>query len=588
MNDFIFGTLATDELRQMRVQSLRKGVTHYHDRNPRDPLPHTPIRINLTVGPAHPCSRAWVYWTNDGSNPLGKNGISQCGYATPLSLVSEEWDTQLWGYIRHFSVEIPGQAEDTLLRYRLSSESLDGSEIFADNGTYYAAYIANDPTPEWARNAIIYQVFPDRFSPGKDRSWLSPSSPSGFYGGRLAGITDHLDHIAEMGFNTIWMTPIFTSPSHHGYDATNLFEIEPRLGTKADLRNLVDKAHALDIRILLDCVPNHISNQHAYFQSAHQNPDSPVREWFTFNHWPDDYETFFGVKELPQLNLRNPSARQHMLNAMRYWLDFGVDGFRVDYAIGPSPDFWAEFRRATRQAKPDCWTFGEVVDPPDIQRSFEGGLDGCLDFILLEAIRQTVAFDNWNARQLAEFLVRHQSYFPATFSRPSFLDNHDMNRFLWAAGNDKRRLKLAALLQFCLPGAPVVYYGTEVGLSQQRDVRQGNFGLPEESRLPMLWGDEQDISLMNFYKAIIHERTTSIALHEGELHILFANDSVLAMERRTGAEARLSVYNFSKSSTVLPLPVVVKQALIATESAVEFSSGSFVLPALSGGLYEIV
>ncbi len=130
-----------------------------------------------------------------------------------------------------------------------------------------------------------------------------------------------------------------------------------------------------------------------------------------------------------------------MLDAARYWLEFGVDGFRVDYAIGPAADFWAEFRMITRQTKPDCWTFGEIVDPSDVQMTFAGQLDGALDFILLEGLRQAIAFGRWNGFQLASFLERHQIYFPEDFSRPSFLDNHDMNRFLWAAAGDQRRLE---------------------------------------------------------------------------------------------------------------------------------------------------
>jgi glycosidase len=156
------------------------------------------------------------------------------------------------------------------------------------------------------------------------------------------------------------------------------------------------------------------------------------------------------------------------------------------------PDFWADFRQVTRRVRPDCWTFGEVVEPPAAQIKFAGGLDGCLDFNLMEAFRSSFAYGEWNAERFMSFLSRHEAFFPEDFSRPSFLDNHDMNRFLWAANGDFRRLILAALCQFTLSAPPVIYYGTEVGLSQERDVRQGGYGLPEESRLPMLWGSSPD------------------------------------------------------------------------------------------------
>jgi cyclomaltodextrinase len=292
----------------------------------------------------------------------------------------------------------------------------------------------------------------------------------------------------------------------------------------------LNESHAHGIRVLLDFVPNHWSSLHPTFQAAIADPESPYVDWYNFERWPDRYESFFGVADLPQVNLHHPAARQYMLDAAAYWLEFGVDGYRLDYAIGPVQEFWADFRKTTRTMRPECWTFGEVVEPSDSQLNFQGLLDGCLDFILLEALRQTFAYGNWDAARLASFLDRHEAYFPADFSRPSFLDNHDMNRFLWAAGNDPRRLRLAALCQFTLAGPPVIYYGTEVGLSQVRDVRQDGRGLPEESRLPMLWGKDQDQDLLAFYRKLIGLRRDMPALRRGNRRTLVADGQLLAYQ----------------------------------------------------------
>ncbi len=533
-NDFVFGTLATDELRTNLVRTRRAGVTHLQARQPRDPLPGQPIRLALTVGPAYALEQAWVYWTNDGSDPAGAGGQAEAGQVTPMQMTGVEWDTLVWGYVRRFEATLPGQAEGTILRYRISAgggHSGDQGEVWADKGAFYACYIADDPTPAWTRQAVIYQIFVDRFFPGQGNAWKHPAGPAGFYGGTLDGIREKLDYISELGANVLWLTPVFPSPSHHGYDATDYFAIEPRLGSQEDLRHLLDAAHSRGMRVLLDFVPNHWSWGHPSFQEARRDAHSPYRDWYTFTHWPDQYETFFGVRELPQINLRHAPARQHLLAAAAHWLALGVDGYRVDYAVGPAPDFWAAFRRVTRQVRPDSWTFGEVVEPPDSQLNFEGGLDGCLDFGLLEAFREGFAFGNWSAGQVGAFLARHASYFPETFSRPSFLDNHDMNRFLWAAQGDERRLRLAALCQFTLPGAPVVYYGTEVGLSQERDVRQDGRGLPEESRLPMLWGEAQNSALLAFYKDLVALRRRHTALCEGQFEVLPAQEDVLVYRR---------------------------------------------------------
>ena len=544
MKDFIFGTLATEELRLKHARTIRAGVSHSHARFPRDPLPGQEITLELSVGPDHHCEQAWVYWTNDGSDPAGKSGIATNGYALSMCPSEVEWDTVLWGYIQRYRATIPGQTPGTVIRYFLTGITTSGTEIHADNGTLYACFIADDPTPDWTQNAIVYQIFVDRFYPGTARRWLSPQTPAGFYGGTLRGILDKLDYLSDLGVNVLWLTPIFPSPSHHGYDATDLFDIEPRLGTKRDLRNLLDESHQRNMRIILDLVPNHVSNLHPTFQSAISDKESPYHNWYTFTNWPEKYRSFFDVPDLPQLNLRESSARQHMLDAVAFWLDFGVDGYRVDYAIGPAPDFWADFRKVTRQAKSDCWTFGEVVEPPDSQLNFAGGLDGCLDFNLMEAFRNTFAYSEWNAEAFASFLTRHEAFFPEGFSRPSFLDNHDMNRFLWAAQGDLRRLRLAALCQFTLSGPPVIYYGTEVGLSQARDVRQDGRGLPEESRLPMLWGGDQDTDLLEYYRRLILLRRDISALKTGRIQIVEADRDRLTFTRGDNKEL-LVVLNLS-------------------------------------------
>lgn len=553
MDDFIFGTLATDQLRLERVYGSRAGISHAFRRVPFDPLPAQPVKLVLSVGPKETVRRGWVYWTTDGSDPKGTLGKAENGFSAPLFLTHTEWDNVLWGYLSYYETVLAGFPASTLVRYRFGFEKWGGQEVYSDKGQIFGFFVDDDPLPGWSKDAVVYEIFVDRFSAGKNQAWRKVRTLSEFFGGTLKGIVERLDYIAELGVNVLWLTPIFPSPSHHGYDATDFFEIEPRLGSKEDLRLLLTEAHDLGIRIILDFVPNHVSNQHPFFQQAISNPESPYRNWFTFYRYPDEYETFFGVKSLPQLNLRYPPARQYVLDAARYWLEFGVDGFRVDYAIGPAADFWAEFRMITRQTKPDCWTFGEIVDPSDVQMAFAGQLDGALDFILLEGLRQAIAFGRWNGFQLASFLERHQIYFPEDFSRPSFLDNHDMNRFLWAAAGDQRRLKLAALLQFSLSGPPVIYYGTEVGLSQQRDVRQDGRGVPEESRLPMLWGGEQNAQLFDFYRRLIGFRKQSTALRRGTSGIVDCNEALVVLLRRYEQEKIVTIINLSTAEQTYSL-----------------------------------
>lgn len=166
--------------------------------------------------------------------------------------------------------------------------------------------------------------------------------------------------------------------------------------------------------------------------------------------------------------------------------------------------------------------------------------------------------------QFAEFLDRHEAYFPPTFTRPSFLDNHDMNRFLWVARGDIRKLKLAALCQFTLTGAPVIYYGTEVGLSQQNDVMQNGFAIHEEARLPMLWGEQQDRDLFSFYKELIALRKSHPALRSGTRKTLHADEKIFAYRRSDGEENLVTVLNISNEEASVELELVESALAFAT------------------------
>ena len=587
MDDFIFGSLSTEQQRRDRDLQSRASVAHLQRRSPRDPMPGQPVEVMLTVGPTIPSQRAFVYWSIDDEDPDGKLGEAFHGFVLPLKPAGSTWDTLVWGYIQQYHGAIPAQPAGVVVRYRLSSVSPTGEETFADDGTYYAYYVDNDPLPDWTRDAIVYQIFPDRFNPGGGKPWNPSGNLNGFLGGTLRGVIEKLDYLADLGFNTLYLNPVFPSPSYHGYDSTDVFSIEPRYGTMEDFDELVQGAHARGMRVLLDLVPNHWSNRHPSFVDAQQNPDSLYRRWYNWRSWPHDYEDFFGVKYMPKLHLRNREPRKYFLDMVEFWLRKGVDGYRVDYAIGPVPDFWADFRRATRRARQDSWTFGESVDTPEVLLGFSGQMDGSLDFTLLEALRETFGFGRWSAIKFASFLDRHEAFFPEDYSRPSFLDNHDMNRFLWLARNDKRRLRLAALCQFTLVGPPVVYYGTEAGLSQNKDLRDGGRMRHQEARLPMIWGPEQDQDLIAYFTALIALRKGSHALRRGSRKTLHVDDDVLIYSREAGDETLLVALNLSERAREIVVPGGPVSIVFGTQMPSLESTGGLQrlsLPALGGAV----
>jgi hypothetical protein len=535
--DFIFGTFATDELKVVHHRLARRGLQHTHEIKPRDPKPGQAVTVTAQVGTDLSADHVACYYTLDGSQPEGGRGTATHGQVLLLHKIDVIWDAVAWGYVTRWQGSLPPQPDGTVVRYRIGAWTSSGPETFADwpqvqvmtelaaaaffhkkplpetpsgdpaRGQTFSYHVDRLQPPDWARTAVIYQVFVDRFYPGDGRAWLQPDDLQGFFGGTLWGVRDRLDYIADLGATCIWLSPTWVSPSHHGYDITDYTRTEPRLGGDEALHRLVEAAHARGMRVLLDMVCNHISNEHPIFQDAYASSTSQYRDWFIFDNSKIGYRSFFGVRSMPQINVANPAARQWLIDTARYWLrEFDVDGYRLDYANGPGPDLWSDFRAGCRAEKADCFCFGEIVDQPVAILPYIGRLDGCLDFHLGEAIRKTFAYRTWTEADFERFLERHEEYFrgEGDFIQPTFIDNHDIDRFLYAAGGDKDALRRAAAVQMQLPGPPIIYYGTEVGLSQRKG-RTDGFGL-EASREPMVWGSAQDHDLLAYYQSLIRQR----------------------------------------------------------------------------------
>lgn len=532
--DFIFGTLATDKLRLLHHTLARTGIQHGDLIEPIDPKPGEPITLHVVTGGDFPATHVSIYYTTDGSVPDGSQGVASSGEALSFTATEITWDTPSWRFARHWQATLPAQPDNTMIRYRISAWTADGTEAYADwpelkatteaaalkffqgeddfdfppigetHGTIFSIHVDTYTLPDWAKKAIMYQVFIDRFYPGDDNDWLQTEDIRGFYGGTLWGVRDKLDYITDLGVNVIWLSPTFASPSHHGYDTIDYKKTEPRMGGDAALKALIDAAHARGIKVLLDVACNHLSNEHPYFLDALNNPDSLYREWFTFDDSEIGYKTFFNVPTMPMVNTHSEAVREYMYGMAQYWIrEFGVDGFRLDHANGPGSHFWPGFRKACREANPEAIIFGEIVEAPNILRTYAGRLDGLLDFSTEDALRKHYIYGTLSKDELDRFLTFNSQYYPDDFYMPTFLDNHDMNRFLFMVKGDTDTLKAAAQHQFTLRGAPIIYYGTEVGLSQNTDSQSGA-GL-DESRLPMPWG-AFDEDLLQFYKDLITQR----------------------------------------------------------------------------------
>jgi glycosidase len=481
----------------------------------------------------------------------------------PMGRTHLEWDTLAWGYLEEWSATIPGQPAGTPVFYAIHATTVTGAHLgcpfvaaersprrqgpAADRPLTYAYVVGRRPIPAWIREAVIYQVFVDRFAPDPGAAFQAPDDLAGCFGGTLRGLISRLDYLQALGVTCLWLTPIFPSPSHHGYDPMDLAAVEPRLGSLQDWDALVIGARARGMRLLLDYVVNHVSSAHPRFLAAQADPADPAVAWFRFREHPHDYDCFFDVPGQPELQTDHPEVRAYFLEHARFWLERGCDGFRLDYAANVSHAFWSLFREGTRCTSAEAVTLGEITQPPDVMRSYIGRMDGCLDFRLLELLRGFFAHRSLSASAFAHGVDQHLAYVGADLVLPSFLDNHDMNRFLWLVGGDQRRLKLAAFCQFSLPQPPILYYGTEVGLSQRAGV-----GRLEEARLPMLWEGEQDAELLAFVQALIAFRQATPALRHEPRHNWLLEDGQGVLGVRCGPV--VLVFNNGEHPAAVALP----------------------------------
>ena len=550
----MFGTQRDFENRIAEYRSNLVGVKHLHRLKTSAagisrPQPNAPITLHVTISGGIPYDSVRCWMNADGEE-------------TTFELVPSEpvWSALEWRYVHHWHGQIPPQAGGTIVRYKIGGRVVGSDNwIFADNqarvlsnATQFAISVDDYDVPMWAYDAVIYHIFLDRFYPGDGVPWKKPTNLSGFFGGTLRGAIQKLDYIQLLGCNAIWLSPLFASPSHHGYDAIDYYTVEPRFGTNADLKELVEEAHQHDIRVILDFVANHWSNQHPTFQAAQRDENSEYRAWYTWQRWPDEYTNFFGVKGMPQLNLKHKPASDHLLACAKYWLENGIDGYRLDYAPGPPHTFWADFRQTCKKVNPDVFLFGEVVRHSEGIAPYMPHFDGCLDFLLADALRRTFILETSTLLEFEAFLAAHEAYFPTDFPLPAFLDNHDMTRILYLAGEDKAKVRLAALVLFTLSAPPIIYNGTEVGVSQRNPL--GRF---EEARLPMLWGDEQDKDLLTYFRRLGNVRKQFPVLASGRREVVHLNvqNGTYAYLRTLETNSVLIALNIGRRSATIDIPI---------------------------------
>ncbi len=388
--------------------------------------------------------------------------------------------------------------------------------------------------PDWVQDAVFYQIFPDRFASGDSNNdrhnvqpWGAPPRLRGFQGGDLEGVIQKLDYLHDLGVNAIYFCPIFQATSNHRYDTTDYHKIDPLLGDLNTFHRLLTRAHGLGIRVVLDGVFNHCGRGFLAFQNLVENEaESPYRNWFhvrsfplhAYDDQPPGYECWWQIKSLPKFNAAEPQVRRHLLDVARYWIEQGIDGWRLDVPNEiDDDDFWAEFRQVVKTANPQAYTVGEIWD---INPRWVGPrkFDGLMNYPFRTATLDFFGRRSTSASQFGHAVEHLLDAYPREHVYAHFnpLGSHDTERTLNQCGEDVQRMKLALLFQFTYVGAPSIYYGDEVGLTGGKD---------PDCRRAFPWNESVwNAELRDFVKLLVAIRKGHPALRRGDFKPLYHHD----------------------------------------------------------------
>lgn len=512
-------------------------------------------------------------------------------YGDPFKFNNGYWETEemlslnlAFSTLLYDFWEVKVHPPNKRLKYLFLLKSENHSIYFGEGG--FLEYFNNDQafcftlpylhnneifrSPDWVKDTIWYQIFPDRFASGNQLNDPINSLPWGeslptntsFYGGDLEGIIYKLDYLIELGITGIYLTPIFEANSNHKYDTINYFNVDPSFGNSEILKKLIDKCHKNNIRVMLDAVFNHTSISFPPFQDVlAKGTTSPFYEWFHMKDYLDEmsYETFSFVKEMPKLNTENKEVQKFLLDVGKFWLtEFDIDGWRLDVANEVDHTFWKVFHKEMKSIKNDVFLVGEIWHNA-IPWLRGDEFDSVMNYPLLKILQSYFAYQTMSSQQFQYSINEIISYYstPVIKSLFNILGSHDTPRILTQCNNNEKKVVLMFVFLLTYYGTPCIYYGDEIGLQGGND---------PECRSCMIWDETRyNHIIFQSIKKVINLRKNYSALgNEGSFSWL-SNESdanVLLYERKHLKSTIIVLINNSNESCTIPLPINLKQKRI--------------------------
>ncbi len=420
--------------------------------------------------------------------------------------------------------------------------------------------------PEWVKDAIFYQIFPERFFNG-DKSndpenitkWGSLPESHSFYGGDLKGIINKLDYLEELGINALYLTPIFHASTNHKYDTTDYMKIDPHFGDLDTVKELVSKCHKKGIRIILDAVFNHCGYYFEPFQDVLQKGEESIYyNWFHIKNTPiktnpPNYHSFGFTPQMPKLNTENPEVMKYLLNVAAYWLkEVDIDGWRLDVANEVDHSFWREFRKVVKSIKKDAYIIGEIWHD-SLPWLMGDQFDSIMNYPVTRACFEYFAYEKIDSKEFKEFInstiIRNTTQVNEVMF--NLLDSHDTSRFITRCGGDFRKLILAMIFQLTYIGVPCIYYGTEIGIKGGDD---------PDCRRTMEWDEKKwNKDLLKLYRSMIYLRKNHESLRRGSFKWINGISDIIGYIRKTEEEEIIILINNNDEDRKVNLNTGVKK-----------------------------
>lgn len=427
--------------------------------------------------------------------------------------------------------------------------------------------------PSWLKDAIVYNIFPDSFATGRrnitNKALLIEKDGKvhkGLRGGTINGIRENLDYIISLGFNTIYLNPIFSAGEYHKYDLIDYYHVDPVFGSDEDFLSLVKECHKSGIRIIIDGVFNHIGWKSNIFQDCIKN-GKKSKYWEWFNHLcdpiiiPDNYidipsyECFGYERMMPKLNLNNPECQEYFLQVGKYWVEkYDIDGWRLDVACEICDDFWRNFRKRIKSVKSECVLIGEVWETAS--HWLNGDMfDSTMNYDFRRYCERFFCSQNIDAKEfngrVTEMLMRYREQI--AYGQLNLLDSHDVSRFLSLCHGDKKSYILSLVFLFTFVGVPCLFYGDEMALEGENedDYRQCFPWIKEKSELYYL------------VKELVQLRKNEKALRAGDfIESEMLENDVYSFERVLDGDKIKIILNRSNGTIRLPEGKILSQRSI--------------------------